>query len=118
MLPTSQVDVEETARICTLPRYKRAQVLTQHFWNRYYLEYISDLQRRNKWKRNSEEELRVGDLLVVKDNRLPPNRWLLGRISRVHPGRDGITRVADVTTASGVLGRAYNRLCLLPTSWN
>ncbi|XP_063825146.1 uncharacterized protein LOC135074708 isoform X3 [Ostrinia nubilalis] len=109
------MDLEETTRICALPRYRRAQILTQHFWNRYYMEYISDLQKRLKWKRSNGGELRTGDLVVVKDDRLPPNRWLLGRVTRLYPGCDGIARVADVTTATGVLRRAYNRLCLLPT---
>ncbi|XP_063837242.1 uncharacterized protein LOC135086456 isoform X1 [Ostrinia nubilalis] len=115
MLPSPQMDLEETTRICALPRYRRAQILTQHFWNRYYMEYISDLRKRLKWKRSNGGELRTGDLVVVKDDRLPPNRWLLGRVTRLYPGCDGIARVADVTTATGVLRRAYNRLCLLPT---
>lgn len=115
MLPQSPIDMEETTRIHALPRYQRAQLLTQHFWNRYYLEYISNLQKRNKWHHSTGRSLQLGDLVVIKEDRLPPNRWLLGRISRLHPGSDGIARVAEVTTSTGILRRAYNRLCLLPT---
>ncbi|XP_063830016.1 uncharacterized protein LOC135079316 [Ostrinia nubilalis] len=105
---------EDPARIQTLPRYRRAQALITHFWNRYYLEYISDLQKRTKWQSTKGGELRIGDLVVVKDDRLPPNRWLLGRVACLHPGRDSIARVVDVNTSAGVLRRAYNRLCPLP----
>lgn len=115
MLPNSKVDADKPGQICILPRYQRVQALASHFWNRYQVEYISELQKRFKWQRPGGE-LHVGDLVVVKDDRLPPNRWLLGRISKLNPGCDGIARVADVTTSTGILRRAYNRLCVLPSS--
>ncbi|CAH2057516.1 unnamed protein product, partial [Iphiclides podalirius] len=111
-----QDDLKREDRICTLSRYQRTRALTKHFWTRYYKEYISELQRRNKWQRKDRGELRIGDLVVVKDDHLPPNRWLLGRVVHLHPGSDGIARVADVATSSGTIRRAYNRLCLLPSS--
>ncbi|XP_049886756.1 uncharacterized protein LOC126381296 [Pectinophora gossypiella] len=73
----------------------------------------TELQKRTKWQHN-KGELLVGDMVLVKDDRLPPNRWLLGRVTCLHPGPDGISRVADVTTATGSIRRAYNRLCPLP----
>ncbi|XP_050671778.1 uncharacterized protein LOC126970094 [Leptidea sinapis] len=45
---------------------------------------------------------------------LPPLLWLLGRVTNVHPGSDGRSRVADITTRKGVITRAYNMLCPLP----
>ncbi|XP_048483855.1 uncharacterized protein LOC125489995 [Plutella xylostella] len=84
-----------------------------HFWNRFYKEYISELQQRNKW-RTIGEQPQTGELVLVKDDRLPPNRWLLGRVTAVYPGTDGVNRVADLITRAGTLRRAYNRLCPLP----
>ncbi|CAG9134906.1 unnamed protein product [Plutella xylostella] len=110
MLPAPQVD---NAPINTLSRYKRVQALKAHFWNRYYKEYISALQIRSKWHTN-RGQLQLGQMVLIKDDRLPPNRWLLGRITAVYPGTDGINRVADVLSTSGTLRRAYNRLCPLP----
>lgn len=114
MLPSPQVRLTNEANICTLPRYKRIRALTEQFWSRYYREYVSELQRRVKWQRQSGRLLRLGDMVVIKDDRLPPNRWLLGRIVHLHGSSDGCPRVADVYTKSGVLTRAYNRLGLLP----
>ncbi|VVD05775.1 unnamed protein product [Leptidea sinapis] len=37
---------------------------------------------------------------------LPPLLWLLGRVTNVHPGSDGRSRVADITTRKGVITRA------------
>lgn len=111
MLPAPQVD---QAPLHSLSRYKRIQLLKTHFWNRYYKEYVSELQIRNKW-RTDRGQPQPGEMVLIKDERLPPNRWLLGRITTVFPGTDGVNRVADVKTTSGTLRRAWNRLCPLPT---
>ncbi|XP_028177436.1 uncharacterized protein LOC114365145 [Ostrinia furnacalis] len=111
MLPAPQV---QDAHINTLSRYARTQSLKHHFWNRYYMEYISELQKRSKWRRDGGQP-QIGEMVLIKDDRLPPNRWLLGRVTAVFPGADGVNRVADVYTSSGTMRRAYNRLCPLPT---
>ncbi|KAL0839771.1 hypothetical protein ABMA28_016409 [Loxostege sticticalis] len=114
MMTAPQVhDEEQNKNIATLTRYKRVEHLKSQFWQRFNREYISELQRRNKWCKPAEG-LRLHQMVVVKDDRLPPNRWLLGRISHVYPGTDGVARVADVITSSGTLRRAFNRLIPLP----
>ncbi|KAL0831833.1 hypothetical protein ABMA28_001363 [Loxostege sticticalis] len=111
VLPSPQI--KDAATIPTLSRYMRMQQLKLHFWSRFYKEYITELQTRQKWQRQGDQ-LRVNELVLVKDDRLPPNRWLLGRVTRLFPGSDGIARVADVLTTSGTVRRAFNRLCPLP----
>ncbi|XP_063389320.1 uncharacterized protein LOC134675090 [Cydia fagiglandana] len=111
MLPSPQSS--DPAAIPTLSRYMRIQQLKAHFWSRYYTEYITELQKRQKWRKQGQQ-LQLGEMVLVKDDRLPPNRWLLGRVTRLYPGSDGVTRVADVNTTSGTLRRAFNRLCPLP----
>lgn len=112
VLPSPQ-DTEPSA-IPTLSRYLRIQQLKAHFWKRYYTEYITELQKRQKWYQQGKQRLQLGEMVLVKDDRLPPTRWLLGRVVRLYPGSDGVTRVADVLTSSGTLRRAFNRLCPLP----
>ncbi|XP_047997103.1 uncharacterized protein LOC125234760 isoform X2 [Leguminivora glycinivorella] len=113
MPPAPQV--EETRPLTTLSRYMRVQQLKAHFWKRYSKEYISELQSRSKWRTQGAHP-QLGEMVVVKDDRLPPNRWLLGRVTAIHPGSDGVNRVADVLTTTGTLRRAYNRLCPLPST--
>ncbi|XP_061705945.1 uncharacterized protein LOC133516919 [Cydia pomonella] len=110
MIPAPLV---QDSPIHTLTRYQRIEALKAHFWKRYYKEFISELQVRNKWRRDGGQ-LKLGEMVLVKDDRLPPSRWLLGRVTAVYPGNDGVSRVADVTTTTGTLRRAYNRLCPLP----
>ncbi|XP_045541841.1 uncharacterized protein LOC123723303 [Papilio machaon] len=112
MSPAPQV---ENHQLSTLSKFKRIQQLKSHFWTRYYKEYLSELQSRSKWRTRGTQP-QSEEMVVVKDDRLPPNRWLIGRITGVHPGSDGVNRVADVLTTTGTLRRAYNRLCPLPAA--
>ncbi|XP_026464750.1 uncharacterized protein LOC113376024 [Ctenocephalides felis] len=94
--------------------YQRLQRLTQHFWKRWYKEYISELQVRTKWHKYSSELIKVGNMVLLRDENLPPLRWRLGRIITLHPGEDGIVRVITVKTNNNLVKRAVSRICVLP----
>lgn len=96
-----------------LSHYQRLQQLIQHFWHRWSAEYISELQQRCKWKTN-HPNLKVGTLVIIKDDNLPPTKWRLGRITELHPGTDSIVRVVSIRTAKGTTRRAITRICPLP----
>ncbi|KAK9694484.1 methyltransferase (DUF5641) [Popillia japonica] len=49
----------------------------------------------------------------LKDDNVPPLQWKMGRICQLHPGTDGIARVASVRTQNGVIRRAFSKLCPL-----
>ncbi|XP_028159804.1 uncharacterized protein LOC114352407 [Ostrinia furnacalis] len=100
-----------------LDRFKRLEQYRQHFWKRWATEYVAELQQRTKWRTNCTN-LKLDDLVLVKDDSTPPLCWRLGRIAKIYPGTDCVPRVADVTTSQGTIRRALNRLCLLPTSEN
>ncbi|GJQ66388.1 hypothetical protein Trydic_g8494 [Trypoxylus dichotomus] len=87
--------------------------MTQHFWTRWSREYISELQQKTKWKSNLGS-INVGDLVVIKDDHLPPSRWKLGRITEVQPGKDNVVRVVTIRTCSGQMKRSVTRVCPLP----
>nr|XP_049693769.1 uncharacterized protein LOC126054057 isoform X4 [Helicoverpa armigera] len=105
----------QNANVNNLQRFRRIECLKQHFWSRFSHEYILWLQQRTKWLRSSGE-LTEGTLVVIKDKSSPPLLWLLGRIVKVLPGRDGIARVADIRTRKGVIRRAFNTICPLPVA--
>nr|XP_037871813.1 uncharacterized protein LOC119629588 isoform X2 [Bombyx mori] len=67
---------------------------------------------RAKWTVN-KDELKPNSLVVIKDNNLPPLKWRLGRVVRTIPGSDGISRVADIRTAAGVVRRTFSKICPL-----
>ncbi|KAJ8983759.1 hypothetical protein NQ317_017862 [Molorchus minor] len=59
------------------------------------LEYISELQSRVKWK-YTQDKLKEGMLVLVKDKNTHSLCWRLGRVTIVHRGPDGIARVATI----------------------
>ena len=52
-----------------------------------------------KWQYNSKN-LAEGDLVILREDNMMPTKWPLARVSRVHPGKDGIARVVTVKTPS------------------
>lgn len=96
-----------------LARFHRIQQLREHFWNRWSKEYVVELQQRTKWRTN-QDPLKLNSLVVLKEDNQPPLKWRLGRIIAVLPGSDGISRVADIKTSTGVVRRAFSKICVLP----
>lgn len=97
-----------------LSRWQLVHQLLQHFWTRWKNEYLHNLQQRTKWKLNKGTALQSGQLVVIREDNLPPMHWKMGRIVSVHPGNDGVARVATIKTSGGVVKRAAARLCILP----
>lgn len=87
--------------------------IRQNFWTRWAKEYVSELQQRIKWQ-TTKNEIKKYDLVLVKDDHLPPLFWKLGRVTALHPGPDGITRVVTLRTRTGEIQRAVQKLCVLP----
>lgn len=99
----------------SLKRHERIEKIRQHFWQRWQHEYVLELQQRTKWRTNAAK-LAVGDLVLLQEDNVPPLSWRLGRVVRLFPGSDGISRVADVNTTRGCVRRPLTRLCPLPTA--
>lgn len=97
-----------------MDKFQRLQSIVQHFWQRWRKEYLSELQVRTKWKQSSNTVLKVGTLVLIQEDNTPPLLWKVGRVIRLYPGSDGITRVVDVKTPNGEVRRSVNKLCALP----
>ncbi|XP_064212957.1 uncharacterized protein LOC107399201 [Tribolium castaneum] len=97
-----------------LNRFEYQEKICQDFWQRWHQEYLSYLQQRKKWTQ-STRQIRPGDLVVIRDQNLPPMRWKMRRVEEVYPSpSDGVVRVASVRCAGKIVKRACNRLCVLP----
>jgi len=55
----------------------------QEFWKRWHQEYLTSLQKRQKWS-----NIALDNIVLVKDSNLPPAAWLLTRVVETHPGPD------------------------------
>ena len=94
-------------------RWDLIKRVNQHFWKRWSLEYVSRLQTRFKWKKVSEN-LKIGDMVIIKNEFSSPLKWPLGRVITLHTGKDNCVRVVTVKTKTGVLTRSINLLVPLP----
>ena len=94
------------------PQQKQVQHLANQFWDRWVKEYLPTLQTRQKWL-ESKDNLKVGDIVLIKDESTPRNLWPLARVVSVHPGADGLVRSAHVKTRTTTLSRPIHKLCLL-----
>ncbi|XP_062538640.1 uncharacterized protein LOC134206911 [Armigeres subalbatus] len=97
----------------TLSRWQHIQKMRADFWRRWSTDYLSELQQRRKWSKQ-HTEVKVGDLVVLKEDNVPPMQWKLGRVVDTHPGPDAVTRVVTVKTPVGVYKRSTAKIALLP----
>ncbi|XP_075167651.1 uncharacterized protein LOC142239762 [Haematobia irritans] len=111
---TTPIDSEADSRkISLLSRWELVSRLKFEFWKQWSKEYLQELQLRHKWKKSSPN-LKPGNMVIIQEDNTPPLKWPLGRITNVFPGNDGIVRVAEVKTATGIFKRPIHRLALLP----
>ncbi|XP_036148448.1 uncharacterized protein LOC118644088 [Monomorium pharaonis] len=85
----------------------------QDFWSRWHIEYLNELQKRQKWI-GSDTGLQQDAVVILIDKDQPCMRWPLGRVVETHPGNDGMIRVVTVKTAQGTFQRNAKLICPLP----
>ena len=84
-------------------RLKHLSKRKTYFKTRFLKEYLTGLTERHATSRHGFDvrEPKVGDTVLINDKasskvKIPRNRWNLGRILTLHPGRDGKVRSVDV----------------------
>ncbi|XP_011330037.2 uncharacterized protein LOC105275084 [Ooceraea biroi] len=97
-----------------LTRWNRIEQMRQHFWRRWSSEYLSSLQEKSKWKINKGRQLALNQLVLIKQQGLPPLQWLIGCVHELHIGTDGVARSAMVKTSKGFFTRPLAKLFILP----
>lgn len=87
--------------------------LKQDYWKSWSKDYLNQLQSRPKWKQASPN-LKVGDLVLVKDLNTAPLVWPMARIVKIFPGKDNKVRVAEVRMGNKTYVRSVTKFCPLP----
>ena len=60
-------------------RWRRVQFLAEQCWTRWLREYLQSLQPRQKWT-ETQRDLCVGDVVLMRDESQHRNDWPLGRV--------------------------------------
>ena len=55
-------------------------------------------------------DLKVGSLVLVREDNVKRMHWPIGKVKKVFPGRDGVVRSVELQTAKGHLLRSIQRL--------
>lgn len=107
-----QDTIAETTNCIT--RWKLVEKIKQDFWRRWHSEYLNQFQHRRKWS-DEQPNMKIGDLVLIKEDKIPPLKWLTGRVMEVHPGIDQKVRVVSLRGPGGILiKRPIHKLSRLP----
>ncbi|KAH9634603.1 hypothetical protein HF086_009255 [Spodoptera exigua] len=93
-------------------RWQLTQKIIQDVWKRWRTEYLTQLTSRSKWRR-PHENIKMNDVVLIHDENLPPGKWTMGRVVKLHPGQDGYVRVVTVKTKNGYMQRPVIKLSIL-----
>ncbi|XP_070579291.1 uncharacterized protein [Ptychodera flava] len=93
-------------------RWRRVQELMRHFWKRWLREWLPTLNIRKKWF-TPQRDLQVDDIVLVISPDTQRGHWPLGRVTEVHPGRDGHVRVVTVKVGKSKFLRPVTKVCPL-----
>ncbi|GBN04679.1 hypothetical protein AVEN_31100-1 [Araneus ventricosus] len=64
--------------------WQRITKSVQTIWKRRSLLYLNGLQQRKKWVVNNEN-LKIGDIVLIREENLPPCKWIMGRVIALYP---------------------------------
>ena len=89
-------------------QWKVVQSLADGFWLRWRQEYLQSVQPRTKWM-NEQRNLKVDDIVLLKDADQHRNFWPMGRITRVFPSEDNLVRKIELVAMIEGVKRTYVR---------
>ncbi|XP_055685305.1 uncharacterized protein LOC129791261 [Lutzomyia longipalpis] len=100
-------------KVGKLNRWQLCQKIHQDFTKRWRQEYLHSLQQRLKWT-DVKENLKEGDWVVLMENDLASATWMMGQITKIFEGKDGMVRTVEVKTKKGTYIRPITKLARYP----
>ena len=90
--------------------------LINRFWSRWKREYLTSLREfNNKISGNNKQTIRVGDIIIVHDEK-PRMQWRLAVVERLVKGGDSLVRAAHIRMGSYKTTRPITKLYPLEVS--
>ncbi|XP_043865270.1 uncharacterized protein LOC122757385 [Drosophila mojavensis] len=83
-LPEHNIEDEQ---LKSLDRWRWITGIKQYFWRRWLTDYFNELNVRHKWTKPSPS-ISIGDMVLIHEDNVPSQKWIMGRITATIPGRD------------------------------
>lgn len=96
-----------------LKKWCQIQRMVQQFWKYWQTDYLDSLQKRYKWK-EEKQNLKVNDVVLVKDDNCKPTYWSYGRVLELFPDENGKVRFVKLIINGHETKRTVHKLCRLP----
>ena len=109
--PRTQLSHEEATK-----RANHLRKVLDHFRGRFSREYLTELREHHRSRKSKNSQLIAeGDVVTIFEDKLPRQRWRIGRVEKLLTSKDGQTRSAVVRVSkegqkSAVIRRPIRRL--------
>ncbi|XP_026471394.1 uncharacterized protein LOC113375674 [Ctenocephalides felis] len=97
----------------TIKLHQQMASMRNQFWAIWSKQYLSNLQKRAKWSQ-PQPNINIDDIVLLKEDNVPPLQWPIARVVDTKPGKDGKVRVVSIKTSSGVYTRPITKIVPLP----
>eukprot|EP00795_Rhopilema_esculentum_P011295 gene11295-21485_t len=93
------VNSKDSDKTTLTRRAKYLETLLGRFVTQWKKEYLTSLRERYTSKGKQLRRIpKQGDIVTIHNDKTPRQKWKLGKITRLLPGRDNIVRAAEVCT--------------------
>jgi len=110
-LPDTRVSVKESDPDYTMMfqtkeltnRAKYHEIVIQAFWTRWQKVYLTSLREYKTYQKKASNKtaVAIGDVVLIHDN-VPRNQWkIVGVVTALHKGKDGLVRSVSLRVSSG-----------------
>ena len=118
-LPEMRND-EEESETGLLKRFRYLAKLRIHFWKRWRREYLTDLREHHRGKKESQNKVSIGDVVLVHEDNTKRSNWKMGKVLEQIVGKDGVVRGAKLRLITKgkpfIVNRAVQKLYPLEVS--
>ena len=106
MKPLQEEEVfSDEEQIPAKKRVRYFQCCRKKYWKRWSKEYLTCLREHHKINPGGDNLIAERDIVLIKEENLPRNKWKLGKVLNIITGKDGIER--GVTLKTTTRGRTY-----------
>ena len=72
-------------------RIKHVTAVSNHFWDRFYKEYLLSLREKHLYHKNNtkKRELKISDVVLIQDDKIAPcNNWRRRKVEELIVSRN------------------------------